>query len=326
MTDRWHRGPLRRWWVRAGLRSALAPLPGSSRLEEYVRLRTSARLSPGYALGKWRHVLSHVELGQIGATGRGGGDTGRADLAGARVVELGTGWYPLVPIGLALHGADVVSIDTTPHLSPSRAIEAAAMLGSLITDGRIEVPDQDRAGLLLDLASRSAKDGEVETVLRRLGVSTAVADAQDLRGVPSSHGADLFVSNNTIEHIPEPVLAGIFTEFVRVATEHSRMSHYVDMADHYAATDPQIGVFNFLTVPPRRWAMLNSRLHYQNRMRLSDHLRVLERSGWAAQVHRAHRGDAEELAGLADRLVEPFAAMSPEDLVVIRAHLVATVA
>lgn len=324
------RGPLRRWWVRAGIRSILAPFPGSSRLEERLRQRAATGLDRDYALVKWRHVTSHLNVARRAQRGKGAtaAPSSGGDLDGARVVELGTGWYPLVPLGLALYGGTVLSIDKTPHLSPARAAASARILGELIDEDSITVPHTDRLETLHTLAALAPADDTSMTpaderrasaALAELGISIAVADAQDLATIPESHGADLYVSNNTLEHIPEPVLRGIFTEFARVGAPDSRMSHYIDMADHHAITDPRIGVYHFMTVPAWQWRLVNNRLHYQNRMRLSDHLRVFAETGWTPTPRKKQRGDADELASL--DLVEPFASMSTEDLRVIRAHV-----
>lgn len=321
------RGPLDRWWVRAAARSLLAAAPGGAALDARLRRRSPTPLDRDYALTKWRHVTAHLRV----ASGRHEQTKGRElrdqealptiDLTGSTVVELGTGWFPLVPLGLTLFGAEVVSIDTSAHLSADQIRAAARMLNSLIDDGDITVPPTDHIGVVADLGTATTPD-RVHTLLRHLGVQTAVADAQDLSEVPATHGADLFVSNNTLEHIPEPVLVGILTEFRRVGSPTARMSHWIDMADHYAAVDPRIGLFNFLTIPDRRWALLNNRLHYQNRLRLPDHLRVHEHAGWQPELGRVQRREPEDLNRL--RLVSPFDQMDPADLLPVRAHIWST--
>jgi hypothetical protein len=129
------------------------------------------------------------------------------------------------------------------------------------------------------------------------------------------------VSNNTLEHIPRDVLAGIFAEFARVSAPGARMSHYVDLADHYAGMDPTIGEFNFLTLTGRQWRLANNRLHYQNRLRIADYRALLDRSGWAVLQARNTRRKRAALDGL--DLVPPYDALPVRQLLVVKSHLVA---
>lgn len=318
-----------RWWVRALGRSAVAQLPGGARIEEHLRRRSGADVDAEYVAGKWRHVRAHLKAATGSRTG---------DLRRARVVELGTGWYPVVPLGLALHGAQVASVDTTPHLAGDQVSRTARILVDLLDDGTLDARgvDQTRLDIVREIAvfddaggpgSRAtveAASAAIFRLLEGLGISTHVADASDLSQVPPAHGADLLVSNNTLEHIPGPVLAAIFTEFARVAALTARMSHYIDMADHLAATDPSIGPFHFLTIGPARWRLLNNSLLYQNRLRLTDHLQLHAETGWKVGQIRRYPGDPAQLDQV--RLVPPFDTMDREDLLVIRAHLVSRLA
>lgn len=301
---------LRRWWLKAAAQGALAALPGAARLEHRLRGWSTDELTEDYFNTKWNHVTAHTRA----ATGDPDGD-----LTGRRVVELGTGWFPIVPLGLALRGADVVTIDLTRHLDPHRVALVLRMLLRRADTGEIAVLDGPRLTAAREVAEE-AGGLSVASSLESLGVRPALGDARDLSGLPETHGADLLVSNNTLEHIPGDVLEGILREFHRVGGPGARMSHYIDLADHYAAVDPAIGEFNFLTLSPRRWRLVNNRLHYQNRLRIQDYRALHERSGWRLVRQHCIRRDAAELEGLA--LVPPFDGMRPKDLRVVKAHLV----
>lgn len=303
---------LRRWWLKAAAQGALAAAPGATALDDRLRRRLRPpRLTTTYFLSKWHHVEAHLR-----ATGS---EPGTA-LPGARVVELGTGWFPIVPLGLALHGATVVSIDRNKHLDPARVRLAMQVLSDLEGTGRVRTASPARLdrlrGLLADQSRRSAAE-----LLDPLGITPRIADAQDLSALPETHGANLLVSNNTLEHVPPDVLGRIFGEFLRVGDPQAQMSHYIDLADHYSGFDPRINDFHFLTLTPRQWRWANNRLGYQNRLRLSDYRHLLEETGWQVSGQQVTSRPIRQLEGL--ELVPPFAAMRTEDLLVVKAHLVA---
>lgn len=301
---------LRRWWLKAAVQGTVAVLPGASRVEHRLRAWSVNELTDDYLLSKWKHVTTHT---------RAVAEDPDSALDGRLVVELGTGWFPIVPLGLALRGADVVSIDRTRHLHPRQVAVTLATLLRLVDDGAVVVPEGPRLRRARELAPEAA-GRPVRATLEALGVRPALGDARDLSGLPETHGADLLVSNNTLEHIPPEVLEGIFAEFHRRGGAQARMSHYIDLADHYAAVDPTITEFNFLTLRPRRWRLVNNRLHYQNRLRINHYRDLLERTGWKLVRQHCTRRGAEQLRGL--QLVPPFDAIGQRDLRVVKAHLV----
>jgi len=51
------------------------------------------------------------------------------------------------------------------------------------------------------------------------------------------------------------------------------------MQDHYAFDDPRISVYNFLRYSDHRWRLINSSLHYQNRLRARDYRELFAEAG-----------------------------------------------
>ncbi|HLS46283.1 MAG TPA: class I SAM-dependent methyltransferase [Ornithinicoccus sp.] len=302
---------LDRWWLKAASQGALSLLPGSGRLDDAVRRRRRAFLTEDYFLSKWTHVKQHL---------RAVGNPGGRPLRRTRAIEIGTGWFPIVPLGLAVHGGDVITIDKGKHLDPQRVRLAMQMLSDLEASGRIETGCVERLDRLRELLAQPLPDSSSQ-LLEPLGIHPRIADARDLSRLPESHGASLLVSNNTLEHIPPEVLHGIFREFRRVCAPEARMSHYVDLADHYAGFDPRISEFHFLTQSPARWRLANNQLGYQNRLQVGDYRRLLEGAGWRITRERLTSRKEAELEGLT--LVPPFDAIPVEELLVVKAHLVA---
>lgn len=302
---------LNRWWLKAAAQGAVAIAPGGAALDDAIRRRLRGPfLAEDYFLSKWHHVEQHL---------RALGNPGGVPLRRTRAVEIGTGWFPIVPLGLAVHGGSVVTLDIGAHLDSQRVRLAMQMLSDLVATGRIQVGVQDRLDRLRALLD-SPSDTPVAELLGPLGVVHRIADARDLAGVPETHEANLLVSNNTLEHIPPETLRGIFTEFLRVGSADARMSHYIDLADHYAGHDPRINEFHFLTMGPWRWRLANNRLGYQNRLRIGDYRQILAETGWRVRSQTLTRRKHAALQDLT--LVPPFDSTPVKELLVVKAHLV----
>ena len=307
------RPPLNRWWLKAAVQGALAATPGAATLDDTLRRRLrGADLSEDYFLSKWLHVTQHL---------RALGNPGGRPLLRTRAIEIGTGWFPIVPLGLAVHGGSVVTIDKGKHLDAERVWLAMQRLSELEAAGTITVGSPERMARLRELILQPPPSSAAE-LLEPMGIRPVIADAQDLSGVPEAHGSNLLVSNNTLEHIPAGVLAGIFREFLRVGSESARMSHYIDLADHYAGFDPRITEFHFLTMSDARWRLSNNRLGYQNRLRIGDYRDLMTQAGWRVTREKLTRRSASQLDGL--RLVPPYDQVPTKELLVVKAHLVST--
>lgn len=302
---------LSHWWLKAAAQGVLAAAPGAGPLNDTLRRRVSGPfLTEDYFLSKWHHVRQHLH-----ALGNPGG----VPLQRTRAIEVGTGWFPIVPLGLAVHGGTVVTIDVGTHLDPQRVRLAMQLLSDLESAGRVEVGSPERLAQLRTLLDSPAGT-PVPELLEPLGISPRIADAGDLAGLPETHGANLLVTNNTLEHIPPKTLRAIFAEFRRVGSEDARMSHYIDLADHYAGHDPRINEFHFLTLGPRRWRLANNRLGYQNRLQISDYRHLLSETGWLVTTETLTRRKHAALDGLT--LVAPFDTTPVKELLVVKAHLV----
>jgi len=201
---------------------------------------------------------------------------GRRGRLPERVLELGTGWIPAVPLGMALCGVDSVLTIDIQDLKRRRIFgELLALVRSYSFEDLARVlprASPDRFEALL------RNEGDVFTVFRDLGIRFLVGDAA--RTDLADGSIDLFVSNTTLEHIPGPVLEGIWREFRRLIASDGLMSHLIDMGDHYAHFDASISPHHFLKHRPWKWRLVNNALLYQNRLRVSDYRRLHEENGF----------------------------------------------
>ena len=117
-----------------------------------------------------------------------------------------------------------------------------------------------------------AQDGERDTIVGGTGEDFLSKDT-------SKETVDFVTSTDVCEHIPEADLAQIFRECRRLLRPGGAVSCRIDLQDHYAYFDPNLSRYHFLRFSDRAWGLVNSPLHFQNRLREPDYLRLVRESG-----------------------------------------------
>ncbi len=126
---------------------------------------------------------------------------------------------------------------------------------------------------------------------------------------------DLTDRGRTLEtHIPADAIASMFTEFRRLLRPPGVMSHFIDMADHYALFDRKITRYNFLRYSDPVWWLFNNSLHYQNRLRLPDFRALHEQCGFEVLEEENRREPLERLRSVP--LTSRFVGYAEDDLAV----------
>ena len=236
-------------------------------------------------------------------------------------LELGTGWYPIIPLGLYLCGArEVHTIDIHPLLSRKRVRRALEL-----------IIDSARSGTLLHLlpAYRHERVRELEVLLSfvdrespaalldRIGIKVIVTDA---RSIPlPDHAVDLIFSSVVLAHIPAAVLVNIMAEFQRVAKPDATMAHLINLVDQYSFFDRSITPFNYLKYTSSQWRWLNSPLIWQNGLRLSDYKRLIANSGFRVVEEENVLGLNQDLDRV--KLAPEYEKYHRDDLLVLRSYL-----
>lgn len=308
------RRALRSWRVKAAVQGVCSRVPGGTQVNRMLQQRVtgSATLTDAYLDQKWTHAAQHLDAlaGPVGP--------GRRAVA---AVELGTGWFPVVPVVLALGGVGPIrSVDVTDHLRTPPVLATLRGVARALAEGRHPEPAAgalDRLRDVLAVADRTGAQPTARDLLGELGIDAVVADARRLPLVTASVG--LVVSNNTLEHLPVDMLDGCLREFRRVADDGAVMSHFIDLADHYAGFDDSITVYHFLRYSPRHWRWWNNSLHFQNRLRVPDYRAAHERSGWRVVAEQLTRRPVEQLRAVP--LAREFRRYAEDDLLVCKALL-----
>jgi hypothetical protein len=233
-----------------------------------------------------------------------------------RVLEVGTGWHPLLPVGFHLCGCgEILSLDRTALLTRKRIGETLRAVAGALADGTLGpiLPRLDSARTERFVARfRNPARREAEDALGSLGIRCEVGEAS---GVPAE-SADLVVTNSVLEHLREEELRSLLGDLRRAVALGGAASHFIDLGDHYATFDSRIDVFNFLRFSDRAWSLVNSRVHWQSRLRISDYRRLLAETGWILREEESQRGTVSDLARIP--VAPRFTRYSLEDLLVYR--------
>ena len=237
-------------------------------------------------------------------------------------LELGTGRYPVLAVGLALCGASTVwTIDKFPLLDDQSVILTLEFFRRYFENGKLfdilpRLQPERMAQLGNALASADSKTGR--ELLAAIGVEFLVQDAR--RTLLTTGAVDFIFSNVVLRDIPQPVLNGIFREFRRVSKPKTVMCHHITLEDHYSDFDNSITVYNFLKYSGRTWKLFNNSMHYQNRLRICDYRTLLAATGFEIVEENNQTGPKDVLAQMC--IAKEFEDYNLEDLAVSRSWLV----
>jgi hypothetical protein len=307
-----------KWILKAAVQGFFSFLPNSQGWNEFVKRRLLKRCLDRerfeYKLGQCReHLRNYFER----AT------SGKDSFA---AFELGTGFHPVIPICLYLCGAQKVwTADASRLLDSKRVLETSELMvryaESGVLGGWLPMARQDRVDGLKNLRA-SGESLSAQALLEMLNIHYLVCDAR-YTGLKRL-SVDLFVSNNTLEHVPLEIIPGIFSEFRRIAAQGAVMSHFIDICDHYAYADRSITPYNYLKYPSRTWRFFNNSLHYQNRLRVSDYRKMHRDAGFNIIREDDEKDPPEVLGGM--RVAEEFSHYPPEDLLTRNSWMVSAIA
>jgi SAM-dependent methyltransferase len=273
-----------RWVAKAALQRSLGLLPQGERLN-YLFQRHVARSLPGgepVVRRKFARGLQHLRAYEEHVPERRAGE--------AVFYEFGAGWDLAIPLSYAALGVGgQVLVDIRPSARVELVNDSIALLNRLWDELEAEAGRELRR-----LDGPPSSLGELES---RFGISYLAPRDARATGL-DGESIDFVTSTDTCEHIPKEDLAGIFRECRRLLRPGGAISCRIDLQDHYAYFDPSLSGYHFLRFSDRAWRLVNSPLHFQNRLREPDYRRVVEEAGLEVVSWRPSGPSAEGLAEL----------------------------
>lgn len=300
---------LRKWMIKALIQRGMGALPFGHKLNELFQRYITGGLE--LSLNGFRIKLD--QCSRHLSFYRSLSSKPKEDFA---VLELGTGWFPVLPLGLYLAGAGrIVSYDITPLLSPHTLRQVVQYFCQLQDSGELvqAFPSlkPERMKPLRDYLAQSSPPGPKE-FLRQLNIELIIGDAR-ATGLPAG-SIDLACSCTVLEHIVYEDLVRLFREFKRLSTPASVMSHFIGLEDQYATFDPSISRFNFLQYTDKQFRRWNNNIIPQTRLRMADHRRAFADGGYEILREENTRGELRDLRRI--KLAPEFQHHPVEDLLV----------
>ena len=300
------------WYLKAIPQKMLSVFPGGSLIHQWMQRRIAGSLEITDFLLEDRlaHVSRHLDAWK---------EFGHQTQAPV-CLEIGTGWYPLVPLGMALSGVKkVYSVDVNQHTQETAHQKLFAALTEAKQQGKLTtyLPQiqPERWETFEQLLSQKVS---VSHLYERLNIVFLTGVLGGLPALPEP--IDLIHSNNTFEHIPAEQIPSLLIAIRNALGPTGICSHYIDLTDHYSYFDSNLSPFNYLRFSESRWNLIENSFQSQNRLRVNQWLNLMNEANLPVIWQDNESGIQDDLKKF--RPAAPFAQMDEQDLLVRYTHLV----
>lgn len=273
------------WRVKVARLAILGRLPFGASLRHGKRKVFGYAPDPSNLIGALDNLDEmQAELASLGRS-----------FAGATILEIGSGWFPAVPITLALHGAKSVLLsDLNVHMDATTFSTTLAFL-------RRHTPDHPTL--------RAAR-GIGDFPLRYLA-PLRIDDIPDA-------SLDYVISRTVLEHIFPRALSALLVALRPKLKRDGLMVHYIDHSDHLEHADKSLSKVNFLTWSAERHRRVNwLTKEGENRLRHHEYQGLFELAGYRVVRTKTHVHEPTRAAVATLPLIEPYRGMTPEQLAIL---------
>ena len=280
------------WQFHVTRLAVLGRLPLQDQLRRFKRRFFGYEPDPGNLRGTI-YDFNDMEL-ELRRTGR--------SFEGATVLEIGTGWFPTVPIALCMRGARrVIMTDLNKHLDDVTFASTVAFL-------------RREGGDFSKLPDGCTINDFPLTYLAPFDVDQVPAGS-----------IDVVISRTVLEHIAEDRIRSLFRSLRPKLSENGVMLHCVDHSDHLEHKDNRLSKLNFLTWSDYQHSLVN-RLsgEGENRLRHSDYLRLLGETGYRVIMEKGDVHAETELRLRGMKLSERFQGRPSTELATLRSVYIAS--
>jgi hypothetical protein len=303
------------WKVKATMQRILGIAPGGEWLHFLLQQRVGGLRNFGrefdIKMSDWAIMLKR--LGEAGV-----------NIPGARLFEIGSGWYPTFPLACYLAGAaHVTSVDLKRHMRPELLRACAERMGESIAAISAAVAG-DEAGI------RKRHARMLEILVRTGDLAEATGGVIDYRAPMDATRTgldeasfDCVFSNSVLEHVPPAIIDAMYAEAMRILDAGAIMFHSVNCGDHYAYFDRTIDQLNYLRYSDAQWSRWNNAFLYQNRLRAHDFVERAERAGFEIVLNTAQASELRRSQLAATPVHAQFSAIPAERLCITSVDFIA---
>ena len=180
------------------------------------------------------------------------------DLKGMSLLEIGSGWMPILPYLLHYKGgcSKVYTFDINDHYS-NRYIDE------------------------LNAYYQKQLSTEIELTLDQLHIPDFVEyhPHSNVINSPLPDKVDLIYSRFVLEHVTPTDLVAMHKRFLQEYGSDVLILHLISPSDHRAFSDISISHYDFLQYSQKEWDGIQTKFDYHNRLRLPQYLTLLEEAG-----------------------------------------------
>jgi SAM-dependent methyltransferase len=303
---------MKKWVIKAGVQKIISFLPYKYQINYLFQkyITRGVQLSDEYLEDRLIHYANHQKA--FLSFGK--------KLEGKKVGELGTGWYPVVPICFYLNGAsEIVTMDIAPLMDKEKAIQTILKLRQYACKGRLSAfitYNKEKLDALADYVKNESFT--FEELLQKMNITYRLGDAAQMDLREASY--DLIVSNNTFEHVYPADLKILLQKFKSLLKQGGIMSHFVDMSDHFAHLDKTITIYNFLRFSEQQWAWIDNTIQPQNRWRIYQYRELYQQLNIPIQEEINRPGSLADLRSI--QLADEFQGKKEEELAISHSYLI----
>jgi len=280
---------IQKWKMKAIVQKGISFLPNKEKINYWFQknITKGVDLNDEYFTYKITHAKDHLRFFKKFST---------IKIEECEILELGTGWYPIIPIALFLSDLKLINtLDLSDWMTKENLKTTCNKFIEWRTTGRLqeflEYINEEKWQIIQKLATDEHQD--LDAMCQQINLKRWIGDARNTDFETSS--IDLICSNNTFEHIPKSILNDILKEFSRIVASQGVMSHFIDMSDHFAHFDKSINIYNFLRFSDQRWNLIDNSIQPQNRMRFFEYKEMYNKLNIPISYEEVRKGDIPAL-------------------------------
>jgi len=306
---------MKKWIQKAIVQKTISYLPFSRSINYLFQkhITKGVHLTDAYFYDRLAHATAHLNAYHK--------YTGNAVPQSS--LEIGTGWYPIVPVAFFLAGVQqIYSVDIALLTSKERLETTLLKFETGYKQGQLQpylstiLPERYAA---LTALLKSRHHLTLTNMLQQLHITYLIEDARKLS--LSGNSVDLVNSNNTFEHIYPQILVPVLQEFKRVVKKPGGvMSHFIDMSDHFAHFDQSVNIYNFLRFSDAQWKWIDNSIQPQSRCRIYDYRQMYAQTGLPLTEENCNQGAPALLQTIP--LHSKYAQHPPQEVAISHCHFV----
>jgi ubiquinone/menaquinone biosynthesis C-methylase UbiE len=254
-----------KWYIKAVIHKILSLTPFDKKINRFFQEYCGELRCPVIALDEIKRVYTDPIIQKFGK------------IADIKIVEIGTGWVPVLPFMLSLMGAKCKSFDVYRHLKEKIVLKTLDGISNQINfyPEAYKISPQ-----ILEKIDRASSCKRVDEIMEIIGVDYIAP--VDTRNLPlKSESQDVTVSRLVLQHISPYILKDILKEQLRILKRGGISIHRVNLHDEYAGTDPKVTIVNFLKYPSWLWDRFgNNSIKYINRARYPYYIELFKNTGF----------------------------------------------